>query len=367
MKDVNKNNDLEYFEKIISQDVSIDDNEDTDEANDGHHIGHGKAEGTFGGDEIEPYNEDEEGGGQQPPPPIDEPEFPEEPIEDIINYKMRFPIVTEMIYGVKICNSSSEQEAKSVEKRLFVGVGIAICRSLMEEAGIVGESILSAKKDSYSGVFEILATLFSRRDEYDCDGNLIMVTETLAFDDGEEDLRKLILADKFMVKTLPILAIFNKDLFNEKQVSNLIDFCMSKFREKHSVLVSEKYTDETASPEDVWGFIFWNGEDRKNYKINYYLYVSKQENYKPKKTLKKIEVIVVNKGNLDFSVDLDSMGDEFYGFVWAMINNYINNSTQTIEQQTYNYKNKKNVILDSANDIFEHTTITIEREVEKIV
>jgi hypothetical protein len=270
---------------------------------------------------------------------------------------MRFPLITEMIYGVKVCNSSDEEQTKSIEKRLIVGIGVAICRSIMAESGTSGESVLSAKKESYRGIFEILMLLFLERNKYDSDGNIIGVNNS-----NSRELKEIILADKFMNRILPMLTVFNKDLFNENQIDNAIDFCFASLNEKSTVIVSERYFE--AINESNWGMLMLKAQDKKNYQVSFYRYSSKMQDGKFKKYFDKIDAVIVNKGKTDFSVNIDSIGDEFYKFIWALIFNYLNNNSQTIEQQVFTYRIKKNIILEGASNIFLETISNIERLID---
>jgi hypothetical protein len=347
---------------LIQSDVSIPDNNDKSDNDDETHGHHKKAEGTFVGDELEPYNEDSEGGDgtiEAPPQPetIEE-EFPEE-IENLRSYKIKFPLVTEMLYGIKICNTSTDEQAKIIEKKLVVGVGITICRNLMAETGRYGENVMSAKKESYRGIFQMIMILIGRSEEYDEQGNILSLN---IIDD--ESLKELVIADRFVNKTMPILSVFNKDNFNEKQLDNAIDFCMARLNEVDSMLVSENYTEQI--DEVVWGLIIKEMDDRKNYKITYYKndwnLAIKDGKRVTSKVTDRTNAITVSKGNLEYSIGLNDMGDKFYGFVWSLIFNYLNNTTQKLEEQTFKYKLKKNLILEASTSVFSAYLLDVEKQ-----
>ena len=334
---------------------------DTGESGEGGAEEGGEKEGKkHGGDEQKEGEEktDEQGQGQQPAPPIEEPEFEkEEEQSNPRDYILKFPSVTEMIYGVKVCNNTEAEKVHSIEKRLFVGIGIVVCRNLMKEAGSLGESILTSKKKSYLQVFDMLMLLIANRNFYDENGNFIINNDAIE----EQDYKDLVLADKFMSKILPMLTVFNKDVFNSNQLDNAIDFCMARFDERNTMLVSDKYTDE--SVERIWGMLILNGDDNRNYKTNYYKYSASMENGKLKKSFLNIESTIVSNGKVDFTLNMDSIGEEFYSFVRAVILNYLNNTTQDVEQQTAIYRKKKMVITDTATNIMMQSVSYLEKTI----
>lgn len=307
------------------------------------------------GEQGEPQTD--EGGMQpQPSPSTEEPEVEQQEQENPLEYKMRFPSITEMIYGIKICNETSEEDEKRIFEKLFVGIGIVVCRNLMSEAGTLGESVLGAKKKSYIGVFEMLMLLFARKERYDSQGNI------LGKDDDDKELESLILCDKFMYKMLPVFAVFNRDTFNQNQLTNAIEFCMASFSERSTVLVSEKYTNDNT--ENNWGLLVWSGSDYRNYETSYYRHTASYDKEKKNNRYEvhRLKTTVVTKGNLDFSLDLSDLGEEFFGFMYSLILNYLNCSTQEIDQQAFMYKNKKKNIMDAQANLLKIGITKLEKQ-----
>ena len=229
----------------------------------------------------------------------------------------------------------------------------------MAETGKFGESVMMAKKESYRGIFQTIMNMIRRREEYDCDGNII---NEGVIENDLNGLKDLIISDMFLYKTLPILSIFNKDNFNEKQLDNAIDFCMARLNEVDDLIASEKYTEQI--DEVVFGRLIKEMQDRKNYNVIYYKIDKSVISRKSAKRLEKIDALRVVKGKIEYSVNLNTMGDKFYGFIWSLIFNYLNNQTQELEKQTVEYKKKKVIVMESLSSIYMEFLLEVEKQID---
>ena len=332
----------------------------------------------------------------QPPPPTNEPP-PTDPEPNPLEYVMKFPSITNLIYGIKVCDTTTPEEALSIQKRLMVGIGVAICRTLMSESGRVGDTVLASKKEGYKGIFELLLLLFNSRAKFNSEGilseeaiaNSEITTRTMVRSFGlsmpvdsegnqigeieeDDDIQKLILADKFMTKVLPPLTIFNVNYFNENQIKNAIDFLVIYMDERENLIVTENYAE--GSLPVTWGLIIFDKQDSDNYSTIYYEYTSvRRSTYNPitgiteqrniRGVSKKMCTTVVD-GLLNYTLSVDTIGDEFYKFFETVINNYLNNATKEIEKQQYSYRRVKSETLASASERFKQTINYIENLIQ---
>ena len=257
----------------------------------------------------------------------------------------------------------------------MVGIGMVVCRTLMSESGKVGDSVLASKKESYKGIFELLLLLFNSRAKFNSEGILSEAIPTeLNYSvrqverevEEEDDIQKLILADKFIFKVLPSLTVFNVDYFNDNQIKNAIDFLVIYMDERENLIVTENYAE--GSLPVTWGLIIFDKQDSKNYSTIYYEYTSvrrtingRQRNIK--EVSKKMCTRVVD-GFLDYTLSIDTIGDEFYKFFETVTNNYLNNTTQEIEIQQFSYRLVKYDTLTSASERFKETINYIENLIQ---
>ena len=82
-----------------------------------------------------------------------------------------------------------------------------------------------------------------------------------------------------------------------------------------------------------------------------------------KEVSKKVCVRVAD-GLLDYTLSIDTIGDEFYKFFETVRNNYLNNTTQEIQNQQYSYRRVKYDTLTSASERFKETINYIENLIQ---
>ena len=294
---------------------------------------------------------------------------------------MKFPFIAELIYGVKFCNTTSESDAQQIRDKLFVGMGVLVCSRLISESLSVGENITSAKKQTYIKIFEGLNLLYGMRDKYNSDGYFVIdgldglpINDTSVINVSDispetlAEIRLLIMTDKLMDKTIPLMTALNPNYFNNNQTNNLLNFLFNYFNESENLMICNTYRDG-ALPSS-WGMVTKLQTAPKNYVYNYFKYKlvvetsdsgTYSQRYKRSRFFNRVKLVRVVDEKVEFTLDYQNTGEELYNFSTIVILNFLSSNTQDIENQNSNYKVVKNLVYDSATSVFKESIEYIER------